>query len=148
MELFQKLGDKAREIGGKARDIGENIGERAKGVGGKAMEITKRSGELIEITRLKYEISKLDKEMENDLGGLGLLVYQKYRGIEGQDEEIERLCRSIIKLEEDMKAAEAEISKLSPKPPFCPVCNVELPQGGKFCSYCGKEVIKDEEVQE
>lgn len=148
MELFQKLGDKAREIGGKARDIGENIGEKAKGVGGKALEITKRSGELIEITKLKYEVSRLEKEMENNLSGLGLLVYQKYRGTEGQDEEIERLCQSTVRLEEDIKAAEAEIAKLSPRPPLCPDCKVELPQGGRFCSYCGKEILKDKEEQE
>ncbi len=147
MELFQKLGEKAKEIGGKARDIGENIGEKAKGVGGKALEITKRSGELIEVTKLKFELSKLEKEMENNLRGLGLLVFQKYRGVEGLDEEIERLCQSTAAVEEDIKGTEAEIEKLSPKPPTCPECDLELPQGGRYCSYCGKEILKEDELK-
>ena len=141
MELFQKIGEKAREIGGKAKDIGENIGEKAKGVGERAVEITRRSGELLEVTKMKFEISKLEKEKENNLNALGSLVFQKYRGRDDLDDEIERICLSTVKLEEDIKAAEEEINNYYPKPPVCPQCNVELPEGGIYCSYCGKEIV-------
>lgn len=141
MELFQKLGEKAKGIGEKARDIGG----KARGVGEKAMEITRRSADLLEVTKMKYELSKLEKEMENNLSGLGMLVFQKYQGVGDLDEEIERLCQSTARLEEEMKKMEAEIEKHQPKAAQCPDCNVELPAGGKFCSFCGAEVIKGEE---
>lgn len=125
--------DWLQKIGGKAKDIGENLGE-------KAMDITKRSGELIETGKLKYEISKLEKEIENNFKGIGLLYYQKYQGCEDLEEELERLCQATGQLEKEIKKLEEEIEKLTPKSERCSSCNVDLPQGSKFCSYCGQEI--------
>lgn len=139
MELFQKIGEKAKGIGEKAKDIGE----KARGVGEKAREVTRRSADLLEVTKIKFELSKLEKEMENNLSGLGMLVFQKYQGVEDLDDEIERLCQSTASLDEEMKKMEAEIAKHQPRPAICTDCNVELPSGGRFCSYCGTEVVKE-----
>lgn len=126
MDFFQKVGEKAKELGGLAK------------------EATRKSGELIEVTKLKFDLAKLEKEMENNLAGLGALVYQKYRGLTDVDDEIDRLCQSTEKLENEIHSMNLQIEKLQPKGLTCTECNVELPPGGKYCSYCGTKVAKEE----
>lgn len=125
-------------------DFLQRMTEKAKGLGGFAKEATRRSGDLFEVTKIKFELAKLEKEMENNLTGLGALYFQKYKGVEDVDEEIERLLQSTDKLEEEISAMEKQIEKLQPKGVTCPDCNIDLPSGGKYCSFCGKEVIKED----
>ncbi|MFZ5647403.1 MAG: zinc ribbon domain-containing protein [Bacillota bacterium] len=133
VDFFQKVGEKAKGLGEKARELGD-----------KAKEVTRKSGELLEVTKLKYEMTKLEKEMENNLAGLGAVVYQKYKGATDMDDEIDRLCQSTARLEEEIKALEQQIERLQPKVLICPDCKVDLPAGGKFCSYCGAKVSQEE----
>lgn len=132
MDILQKMGEKAKELQDKAKELG-----------GMAREVTRKSGDLLEVTKIKYELSKLEKEMENNMYGLGSLVYQKYRGTEEMDSEIERLCMSTAKLEEEMTFLQQQIDKLQPKVLCCPDCKNEIPDGGKYCSYCGVKVVKE-----
>ncbi len=125
-------------------DFLQKVGEKAKELGGLAKEATRKSGELIEVTKLKFELSKLEKEMENNLAGLGALVFQKYRGAADVDDEIDRLCQSTARLEEEIKVVSQQIEKLQPKSLTCPECKVDLPAGGKFCSYCGTRVARED----
>ncbi len=122
MDFFQKVSEKAKELGGIAK------------------ETARRSGELVEVTKLKFDLSKLEKEMEHNLSGLGALVYQKYSGAGDVDDEIDRLLRSTARLEEEIKAVNRQIEKMQPKGLTCPECKVDLPAGGKYCSYCGRKV--------
>lgn len=125
-------------------DFLQKVSEKAKELGGIAKEATRKSGELLEVTKLKFELSKLEKEMENNLSGLGALVFQKYKGAGDVDDEIDRLCQSTARLEEEIQAVNLQIDKLQPKTLTCPECKVDLPTGGKFCSYCGAKVAKEE----
>ncbi|MFZ5650693.1 MAG: zinc ribbon domain-containing protein [Bacillota bacterium] len=133
MDFFQKMGERAKGLGEKAKELGDM-----------AKEVTRKSGELLEVTKLKYEMSKLEKEMENNLSGLGAVVYQKYKGAADMDDEIDRLCQSTARLEEEINAMEQQIEKMQPKDLICPDCKLELPSGGKFCSYCGTKVSREE----
>ncbi|MCL6476875.1 MAG: zinc ribbon domain-containing protein [Peptococcaceae bacterium] len=125
-------------------DFFQKMVDKAKGLGGMAREVTRKSGELLEVTKLKFEMSKLEKETENNLAGLGAVVYQKYKGATDMDNEIERLCQSTARLEEEMKVIQDQIEKLQPKPLTCPECKVDLPSGGKFCTYCGTKVARED----
>ncbi|RKO65945.1 zinc ribbon domain-containing protein [Desulfofundulus salinus] len=124
-------------------EIFQKIGETAKGLSDKAKEVTRRSGEFLEATRLKFELSRLEKELENNFLSLGELVYRRYKGEEGLDGEIERLCQSTRGIETDMLSIQEQIDRLQPKPLVCPQCKIELPTGGKFCSYCGNLVASE-----
>ncbi|MGB9826115.1 MAG: zinc ribbon domain-containing protein, partial [Desulfofundulus sp.] len=74
---------------------------------------------------------------------LGELVYRRFSGEEGLDGEIERLCQSTRGIRADMLSIQEQIDRLQPKPLICPQCKVELPAGGKFCSYCGNLVAAE-----
>ncbi|HBV96119.1 MAG: hypothetical protein JL50_05775 [Peptococcaceae bacterium BICA1-7] len=132
MDFFQKVGEKAKGLQGKARELGDM-----------AKEVSRKSGEILEVTKLKFELNKLEKELENNLSGLGAVVYQKFKGAADMDEEIDRLCQSTARLEEEMNALEKQIEKMQPKTLTCQDCNMELPSGGKFCPYCGKSMTTE-----
>jgi len=134
VDFLQKVGEKAKGLQGKAKELG-----------GMAKEVTRKSGELMEVTKMKFDLNKLEKEMEHNLAGLGVVVYQKYRGASDVDDEIDRLCQSTARLEEEIKAMEKQIERLQPKAHTCPECKTELPSGGKFCTFCGKKAVDETE---
>lgn len=133
MEIFKK-------VGVSARTISEGISEGAKTLG-------KKSSDLMGVAKLKLEVGKLEKEMENNLSALGNLVYKQYNGEEGNQEEIERLLNSTRALEKDIAEVEAQIKKLYPKAPVCPNCNTELPTAANYCYICGNKVEQDNPIE-
>ncbi|HAG08858.1 MAG TPA: zinc ribbon domain-containing protein [Desulfotomaculum sp.] len=140
-DVFRRIGEKAKDLGEKAKDLGEKAKDVTK-------EATKRPSELLEVTRLKIDLSKLEKEKENNLHGIGTLVYQKYQGKENLDQEIERLCQQTKALEEEKAKIEEKINSFKPRILICPDCKWELPAGGTYCSFCGKEAKETGEAKE
>lgn len=122
MEIFKKVSEGARSISEGAKTIG------------------KKSSDLVEVTKLKMDISKLEKEMENNINALGNLVYMQYKGDEGLAEEVDRLLLSTRSLESDIADINEQIAKINPRPPVCLSCQEELSQNAKFCSNCGAKV--------
>lgn len=121
-------------------EILKKVSEGAKSISEGAKTIGKKSSDLVETTRLKMEISKLEKEMENNITALGNLVYLQYKGDEGLTEEVDRLLLSTKSLEADIVDLNEQIEKIHPKPPVCPSCHEELHQNAKFCCNCGAKV--------
>lgn len=128
MDIMQKLINRSKDLS-----------EQAKGLGGKARDLTKRS---MESTRLKYELAKLEKEMENNMTGLGTLIYQQHRKGEGMEEDIQRLMAASQKLEQEIKNLEEQIANLNPGPALCKGCARELPEGVVYCPNCGSRVVE------
>lgn len=130
-------------------DFLHRIGESAKKFSVKAKEATRRPTELVELTKLKYELAKLQKTEKNNIEAIGELVYRQFKGEIGLEAEIERLLQSTKNLEAEIVAMEQEIERLQPKVLVCPRCDVELPGGGIFCHKCGIKVgMEKEEKQE
>lgn len=122
MEIFKKVSEGAKSIGESAKTIG------------------RKSSDLVEITKIKFEISKAEKEMENNISALGNLVYMQYKGESGLEDEIERLLKGTKDLEDEIANYHEQIEKLNPKPPVCASCQKEMPLGTKFCSNCGTKL--------
>ncbi|OPX86734.1 MAG: hypothetical protein A4E53_02766 [Pelotomaculum sp. PtaB.Bin104] len=122
MEIFKKVGESARSIGEGAKSLG------------------KKSSDLVGVAKLKYEISKLEKEMEINFSAMGRLVYMQYNSEQGLEAEMDQLINSTRALEEEIDALEAQIDQLNPKQLVCPNCNTELPAAAKYCFKCGSKM--------
>ncbi|OPY55974.1 MAG: hypothetical protein A4E55_02294 [Pelotomaculum sp. PtaU1.Bin035] len=129
MEIFKKVTESARTIGEGAKSIG------------------KKSSDFMGAAKLKYEINKLEKEMENNISALGNLVYMQYKGEKGLEAEVERLLKSTRALEDDITGFEEQIAKLLPKPPVCSKCLTELPFDAKYCFNCGAKMAQDGQTE-
>lgn len=144
MDFLHKIGEKARELGETAKDLG-----------GKAIELTKKSTEKVEavkekveVVKLKFELNRMEKERHNNFTSLGELLFRRFKGEEGLDDEIERLLTATKELEERIRQLEEEIGRLAPRPLLCPECKVEIPAGGKYCPYCGRQVAVEKAMED
>jgi len=135
MSFIQKIAERTKQVGSRARDIGGKAGDKAR-------DISKKSSGLLEVTRMKHELRKMEREMENNLAGIGALYYQQQNGYEDSDQELKRLVESTRELEIEMKELEEQIDAAQPGSPKCPDCKKELPEKGSYCSYCGKRVVE------
>lgn len=133
MEIFKKVTEGAKS-GAKS------VAEGAKTIG-------RKSSDLVESAKLKYEIAKLEKELENNISALGNLVFMQFKGDKGLEEEVDRLLKSTKELEDDIVKFEDQFSKLNPKAPVCPKCQIEMPMTSKFCYNCGGKISHDENLE-
>lgn len=129
MEIFKKVSDSARTLTEGAKTI------------------SKKSSDLVGVAKLKYEITKLQKEMENNKAALGSLVYLRYKGEKDLEGEIDRLLNNTQALENEIAEIEAQIAKYLPKPPVCPKCMTELPSTAKYCFICGTQVTQNDPIE-
>jgi len=130
MDLFKKVSE-------GAKNLGEGLSEGAKSLG-------KKSSELVGVAKLKYEMAKLEKEMDNNMAALGKLNYLRHKGEEISQEEIDRLLASSASLEKDIDDLDSQIEKLMPKTPICPACQKEAVVDAKFCPNCGHPLKQEE----
>ncbi|MCG8403392.1 MAG: zinc-ribbon domain-containing protein [Firmicutes bacterium] len=136
MGFIQKVAEGTKLLSSRARDFGEIAGDKAR-------DLSRKSSELIELTKTKHELRKIEKEMENNLTGIGALYYQKVQGRENADEELGRLIESTKQLELEMKDLEEQMEAMQPAAPVCPECDAQLPENARFCSNCGKKTTEE-----
>ena len=120
----------------KVTEGAKSLGEGAKTIGG-------RAGDLVESTKIKFEISKLEKEVENNISALGNLVFLQFKGEKDHEKEIERLLNTTKTIEEEIADLKVQVEKLHPKPPVCPKCNTEYLPVANFCMNCGEKLEKE-----
>lgn len=86
----------------------KSLGEGAKNIGGKA-------GDIVESTKLKFEVSKLEKEVENNIYALGNLVFMQFKEAADHEEEINRLLNTTKVLEEEIVKLSKRNRKAKPQ---------------------------------
>lgn len=130
MEILKKVSEGAKTL--------------TEGAKSGAKSISKKSSDLVGVAKLKYEMGKLEKEMENNLTALGNLFYLQHKGEKELEEEMERLLGSTKALENDIAELDLQISKFMPKPLTCLDCQMELPDTANYCFACGSKIIRDD----
>lgn len=90
-------------------DFFEELGKRITDV---AEEITKKTGETIDIQKLKSKIRSLKRANERDLVEIGQMVYDKFQNGEVSELDYVALCEGIEKREEEAEKYEEEIQKI------------------------------------
>jgi len=99
----------------------------------------KKSGELVEVTKLKMAIGNTQNELQAEFLKLGEIVYLTAKSDESQAGNAEEIIARIDELKETLKKQEANIAELTAKK-VCDVCGKLCEESAVFCSACGQKL--------
>lgn len=119
-----------------------------KKIGEQVNVLGKKSGEMLEVTKLKLACAKLEKEVEEKKLALGHLCYEAYLEGKREEEEMLSLCKSIDELRAEIEKINEEIEAVqkegqgseAPKAKFCSQCGEKQDAEAKFCRNCGNKL--------
>lgn len=98
----------------------------------------KKSGELVEVTKLKMAASDTKNELSEQFKKLGEVVYLAAKTEESQAETAEGIIARIDELKETLYKQEVAIAELTSKK-LCPDCGKVSDEEAAFCASCGKQ---------
>ena len=99
----------------------------------------RKTGEFIDITKLKMEINRIEKELAATYEGLGRLVYDAKKGAE----DIEDLMNACITHIDEQNAALAKLQEKlaeSKNAIRCPACGSLNDHDAAYCKSCGEKI--------
>ena len=120
-------------------DLGKKITDTVDVVG-------KKTNEVVEIQKLRGQISGLERETAGCYEELGKLYFAKYENHEALPEEAETLCDTIAANMVLITEYENEIAEMKGQQK-CPSCGAIVKTDMNFCPKCGAKV-KEEEAKE
>lgn len=105
----------------------------------------KKTGEVVELGKLRYQVKQAEWDVERTYTKLGALVYESKRGGENLDDaiklvldEIDEIKLRIERLEESVRAYK-KVKK-------CPKCEKENMLDALFCTRCGMALDENDET--
>lgn len=116
-----------------ARDFFEEMG---RAVADAFEDVGKKTGEIVEVQKLKGKAYSLRKETEVLYTQLGRQVFQKYEQSEPIDPELVDLCDDIMVCKNRWKELEEEISQIKGVR-SCSNCGASVEKSDVFCKHCG-----------
>ncbi len=90
-------------------DFFDDLGKKITGV---ASDIGKKTGETLEIQKIKGDIYMLNRKNERDFREIGRIVYEKFRNHEVEDIELVSLCESIEERDQEIEQYRDEIANI------------------------------------
>lgn len=105
---------------------------------------------MVDINKLKSQISQLNKEIDEEYKRIGLIVFNSFKdnNEENANEQIEERCNVILKKLEEINAINREVMELTNEKKCS--CGANISMDAKFCPSCGKkfeDAVKEEEVK-
>ena len=99
----------------------------------------KKTGELVDITKLKMEIARVEKELASTYEGLGRLTYDAKKGAEDTSDLADTCVTHIDELTAKLTALQ---TKLADKKHAvrCAACGTLNEQDAAFCKACGEKL--------
>lgn len=122
------------------RRVADTLTEAADTVG-------KKTEEVIEVQKIRSQISMLRRENEKAFQDMGRILYTKYQDGESVDPSCAALCEEIEKHMEAIEEYEKKLVELRGKG-FCKECQTPLSKGMAYCPTCGAKVENEEEPAE
>ena len=86
-------------------DLGKRIAETAD-------EVVKKTGDAVEVQKIKSQMRTLKRSNERDYIDIGKMVYDKFKGGEIVDESFISFCEEIEKRDETIEDYKTEISRI------------------------------------
>lgn len=101
--------------------------------------VERKGGEVIQISKLSYQITTLKNSIRSKYEELGRYTYQAAKK-ETEDAEYRgALIAEITELQEKLVAAQCELNRVKGAQP-CEQCGQVNPAAAEFCSRCGNKL--------
>ena len=98
--------------------------------------VERKSEEVVKISKLKFQISKIKNELNTCYGSLGRHIYQaRKNGVSDEQYEQELICK-ISALHEELNTVTEELNRTKGARP-CVQCGQVNEVSNEFCSRCG-----------
>ncbi len=110
--------------------------QKAKGIFDSAC---KKTDEVVNVGKLKFELSSAESKLEKAFCALGKAQYNVLKDKEDLEIEAKALVLDVNDKLSDVENLRNEITKLTGKG-VCGECGAALTNGAAFCSSCGKKV--------
>ena len=150
-DLGKKISGAAEMASDKAKDFAEIASDKAKDFAEMASDKAK---DLAEITKINYDISVLQKQVESDYAELGKLMFplEKDNALSPAHELCEKIAttqQTIAELSakiqqpepvEEVEESEGEAPAATSAKKFCGNCGTEIIGEAKFCQACGTQI--------
>ncbi len=124
-------------------EIGKIVTNVADQLGKKAEPIKKITEDAVEVQRLKAKIRTLQKNNVNDLHGLGVIVYSKYKEGAITESEFIAICEEIDNRNMIIEQLEEQIVKVRGEA-ICDNCKSAVSEDAIYCSKCGVPLHKED----
>lgn len=118
----------------------DSVVDKAKDVAGQA---GKQAEKVVEISKLKLQVSQINSELKKAYAKLGSAVYNMKKADYTDDGLIDSVTGEIDDLLGRKKAAEKQLAALR-KLTICPTCGAKNPMDALFCNKCGARIAKGE----
>ena len=100
-----------------------------------------KTGEVVEISKLKLQAIKLNNSIQKAYAELGSSYYNSVKFGAGNEEQL-RMCVEeldrLLKEQEDLNKSMSEVGKETTV--HCVACGFENPSNASFCSRCGTPI--------
>ena len=103
----------------------------------------KKSGEAVEITKIRLAINSDKAKIKELKLQVGELMYEAYNGNSSSGDEIEELLKEIGELYNEIETKEQQIAQLK-NLTRCPKCGANNEQDAFFCKKCAAELKKED----
>ncbi len=105
----------------------------------KTAEVTyDKSGQLVDIAKLKFSITTAEAEADKLYKELGILCYNEKKGEGISDELKDAAIKNIEEKLSEIANLKAELKQIK-KVKSCTKCGKELAEENTFCSNCGEK---------
>lgn len=104
--------------------------------------VGKKAGQLVDISKLRINVSELNNEINKRLIELGQYVYDQKKDGEIDENVIQEKIAEIDDLHGQLSTVVQEMGVIQNKI-ACPVCGKQCPTNAEFCAYCGAKLPKE-----
>lgn len=99
----------------------------------------KKTGELVSLTKLKFEAAEVARATSNKMEKIGRIVYAARLSGENADAALEKLFAEVAELEEQADELAVKIDELRCVK-TCPACGKNNRAQAAFCQVCGEKL--------
>lgn len=108
--------------------------------------VVQKSNDMVELTKIKVALSGDEAKAEGLIREAGELVYAAYKDGTGDPEDVEKVCKQLEQLEEEIVKKKNQLARLR-NLKRCGKCGNENDIDAIYCNRCGDK-LPEVEVEE